>query len=59
MNTKPYNMDEAIGVFAGSLYGKLLLVWCRLPRARQEELIRKAFADGIITHKRGDDERLH
>ncbi len=56
---KPYSMDEAIGVLAGALYGKSLQIWMRLPRERQERIVRKAFDKGIISHKRGDDEKLH
>ena len=59
MNQKTYNMDEAIAILAGALYGKPLLMWLRLPRVNQERIVKVAFEDGIITHKRGDDERLH
>jgi hypothetical protein len=59
MITKPYSMDEAIAVLAGALYGKPLLKWLRLPRANQERIVRLAFEKGVITHKRGDDEKLH
>ncbi len=59
MTEKPYNMDEAIATLAGALYGKPLLIWLRLPRANQERIIKIAFEKGVITHKRGDDERLH
>ncbi len=57
--TKPYSMDEAIGVLAGALHGKTLMIWMGLPRERQERIVRIAFEDGIITHKRGTDEKLH
>ena len=58
---KPFNMDEAIAVFAGSLWNnhKMMTKWLKLPRARQEQLIHKAFEQGVLTHKRGDDEKLH
>jgi hypothetical protein len=57
---KPFNMDEAIAVMAGSLTShQLLTKWLELPRARQEQLIHKAFEEGVLTHKRGDDEKLH
>lgn len=59
MPKKPYSMDEAIAVMAGSLYGKPLMIWLKLPRANQERIIEIAFEEGVITHKRGDDERLH
>lgn len=58
---KPFNMDEAIAVFAGSLWEnhKSLTRWLKMPRARQEQLIQKAFEQGVLTHKRGGDEKLH
>lgn len=56
---KPYNMDEAIATLAGALYGEPLMIWLRLPRANQERLIKIAFEEGVITHARGDDEKLH
>ncbi len=57
---KPYNMDLAIAVLAGSLTNhKTLVKWLKMPRERQEALVRKAFEKGVITHKRGDDEKLH
>lgn len=56
---KPYNMDEAIATLAGALYGKPLLIWLKLPRERQETIVRLAFDKGVIVHKRGQDERLH
>jgi hypothetical protein len=56
---KPYNMDEAIAVMAGSLHPKTCIRWLKLSRATQERLIRKAFDEGIITHTRGADEKLH
>lgn len=60
MNVKKvFNMDEAIGVFAGALFGNPLKIWLRLPRESQERIVRIAFDEGVITHKRGDDERLH
>jgi hypothetical protein len=59
MSTKPYNMDEAIATLAGALHPKTCLKWFKLPRARQEQIVREAFERGVITHKRGDDERLH
>jgi hypothetical protein len=59
MNTKPYDMDEAIAVLAGALHPKTCLKWFKLSRARQEQIVRGAFERGIITHKRGDDEKLH
>lgn len=59
--TKPYNMDEAIAVLAGALWTnhKALTVWLKLPRTSQEKIVRLAFDKGVITHKRGDDEKLH
>ena len=54
-----YSMDEAIGVLAGVLHGKPLELWLRLPRANQERIVRLAFDEGIIAHKRGTNERLH
>ena len=56
---KPYNMDEAIAVFAGALTIKTCIKWLKLPRARQEQIIQGAFEKGIITHSRGTDEKLH
>ena len=57
---KPYNMDEAIAVFAGALSNhKLLTKWLKWPRVEQERLIRKAFEKGIMTNTRGDHEKLH
>jgi hypothetical protein len=61
MITKPYSMDEAIAVLAGALWAnhKALTKWLKLPRANQERIVRLAFEKGVITHKRGDDEKLH
>ena len=59
MVEKLYSMDEAIGVMAGALNQKHSKLWLGLPRATQERIIRIAFDKGVITHKRGDDEKLH
>lgn len=56
---KPYNMDEAIGVLAGALSPKHRAIWLKLPRDSQERIIRIAVEDGVISHKRGDNEKLH
>ena len=57
---KPYNMDLAIAVMAGSLTNhKTLTMWLKMPRVEQERLIQIAFEKGVITHSRGTDEKLH
>lgn len=58
---KPYNMDEAIAVFAGALWDnhKMMTTWLKMSRTRQEQLIQKAFEQGIMTNTRGDHEKLH
>ena len=56
---KPYNMDEAIAVFAGALTHKTRIKWLKWPRAEKESLIRKAFEQGVMTNTRGDHERFH